>query len=64
MQKFTWGVKNGVAPCRIAAGLPICRRTQSDGGHGREFVPIYKLLDRLSAVRNISNKIIVLKKGA
>ena len=27
------------------------------------FVPVYKLLDKLPAVRNISNKIIVLKKG-
>ncbi len=26
------------------------------------FTPIYKLLDRLPAVRNISNKIIVLEK--
>ena len=26
------------------------------------FVPIYKLLDRLPAVRSISNKIVVLKK--
>ena len=26
------------------------------------FVPIYKLLDKLPAVRNISNKIIVLEK--
>ena len=28
-----------------------------------QFVPIYKLLDRISFIRNISNKIIVLKKG-
>ena len=28
-----------------------------------EFVPIYTLLDRLPAVRSISNKIIVLEKG-
>ena len=27
------------------------------------FVPIYKLLDKLSAVRNISNKIVVLERG-
>ena len=27
------------------------------------FAPIYKLLDKLSAVRNISNKIVVLERG-
>ena len=27
------------------------------------FAPIYKLLDKLSAVGNISNKIVVLERG-
>ncbi len=27
------------------------------------FAPIYKLLDKLPAVRNISNKIVVLERG-
>ena len=59
--KFTWGIKNGKA---LAALLPefqfVEEHSLTEGMAA--FVPIYKLLGRLSAVRNISNKIIVLKK--
>lgn len=59
--KFTWGVKNGEA---LAALLPDFRFVEeyslTEGMAA--FAPIYKLLDRLPAVRNISNKIIVLEK--
>ena len=59
--KFTWGVKNGAA---LAALLPEFRlREEHSLTEGMAaFVPIYKLLDRLPAVRSISNKIVVLKK--
>ena len=61
--KFTWGVKDGPA---LAALLPdfhfVEEHSLTEGM--AEFVPIYKLLDKLPAVRNISNKIIVLEKGA
>ena len=61
--KFTWGVKNGLA---LAALLPDFRfieeHSLTEGME--EFVPIYKLLGKLPAVRSISNKIIVLEKGA
>ena len=60
--KFSWGVKNGPA---LAALLPDFRFMEehclTEGM--AVFAPIYKLLDKLPAVRNISNKIIVLKKG-
>ena len=60
--KFSWGVKNGPA---LAALLPDFRFMEehclTEGM--AVFAPIYKLLDRLPVVRNISNKIIVLKKG-
>ena len=59
--KFTWGVKDGPA---LAAMLPDFRFVEeyslTEGMAA--FAPIYKLLDRLPAVRNISNKIIVLEK--
>ena len=60
--KFTWGIKNGKA---LAALLPNFRFIEEHSlTEGMaEFVPIYKLLDRLPVVRSISNKIIVLKKG-
>ena len=59
--KFSWGVKNGPA---LAALLPDFRFMEehclTEGM--AVFAPIYKLLDKLPAVRNISNKIIVLEK--
>ena len=59
--KFTWGVKDGPA---LAAMLPDFRFVEeyslTEGMAA--FAPIYRLLDRLPAVRNISNKIIVLEK--
>lgn len=59
--KFTWGVKNGFI---LAAMLPGFRFTEEHSlTEGMaEFAPIYKLLDKLPAVRNISNRIIVLEK--
>ena len=61
--KFTWGVKNGTALAELLPDFQFVEEHSLCEGMA-EFVPIYKLLDRLSAVRNISNKIIVLKKGA
>ena len=60
--KFTWGIKNGQA---LAALLPDLRFVEEHAlTEGMaQFVPIYKLLDRISFIRNISNKIVVLKKG-
>ena len=59
--KFTWGVKNGAA---LEALLPDFRVTEEHSlTEGMmAFVPIYKALDKLPAVRNISNKIIVLER--
>ena len=59
--KFSWGVKSGEA---LAALLPDFRFVEelslTEGM--AVFAPIYKLLGKLSIVRNISNKIIVLEK--
>lgn len=59
--KFTWGIKDGKA---LAALMPNFRfveeRSLTEGM--AQFVPIYKVLDRIPAIRNISNKIITLKK--
>ena len=59
--KFTWGVKNGVA---LAALLPDFRLVEEHGlTEGMAvLVPICKVLDKLTAARNISNKIIVMEK--
>lgn len=60
--RFTWGVKNGAA---LAALLPDFRMVEEHSlTEGMAaFVPIYKVLDKLPAVRNISNKIIVLERA-
>ena len=60
--RFTWGVRGGRA---LAALLPGFRFA---GEHGltegmAAFVPIYRLLDKLPAERNISNRIMVLERG-
>ena len=59
--KFTWGVKNGEA---LAELLPDFRFIE---GHSlcegmAMFAPVYKVLNKLPIVRNISNKLIVLEK--
>lgn len=59
--KFTWGVKNGVALAELLSDFRFVEEHSLCEGMAA-FAPIYKLLDKLSAVRNISNKIIVLKK--
>ena len=59
--KFTWGVKDG----KVLAGLlPEFKLVEEHGlTEGMaEFVPVYRLLDKLPAVRNISNRIVVLER--
>lgn len=60
--KFTWGIKNGklladklpafihVADCSLAEGMAV-------------FVPIYRVLKNIPIIANMSNKIVVLRKG-
>ena len=59
--KFTWGIKNGKALVELLPEFQFVEEHSLTEGMAA-FVPIYKLLDRLSAVRNVSNKIIVLEK--
>lgn len=59
--KFTWGIKNGKALAELLPGFRFVEEHSLTEGMAA-FVLIYKLLDRLPAVRNISNKIVVLKK--
>lgn len=59
--KFTWGIKNGKALAELLPDFRLVEEHSLTEGMAA-FAPIYKLLDRLPAVRNISNKIIVLEK--
>ena len=60
--KFTWGVKNGAALVKLLPGFRFREEHSLTEGMA-QFVPVYKLLDKLTAIRNISNKIFVLEKG-
>ena len=59
--KFTWGIKNGKALAELLPDFRFMEEHSLTEGMA-VFAPIYKLLDKLPAVRNISNKIIVLEK--
>ncbi len=59
--KFNWGIKNGKALAELLPGFRFMEEHSLTEGMAA-FAPIYKLLEKLPAVRNISNKIIVLEK--
>ena len=59
--KFNWGIKSGKALAELLPDFRFVEEHSLTEGMAA-FAPIYKLLDRLPAVRNISNKIIVLEK--
>ncbi len=59
--KFNWGIKNGKALAELLPGFRFMEEHSLTEGM-TAFAPIYKLLEKLPAVRNISNKIIVLEK--
>ena len=59
--KFTWGVKNGAALVKLLPGFRFKEEHSLTEGMA-QFVPVYKLLDKLPAIRNISNKIVVIGK--
>jgi hypothetical protein len=59
--KFNWGIKNGKALAELLQDFRFVEEHSLTEGMAA-FAPVYKLLDRLPAVRNISNKIIVLEK--
>ena len=59
--KFTWGVKNGKELQRIIPAFSVRQEVSLVEGM-KELMSIYHVIGRIPAVRNISNKIIVLEK--
>lgn len=59
--KFTWGIRNGKALAALLPGFRFVAEHSLTQGMAA-FIPIYRLLDKLPAVRNISNRIIVLEQ--
>ena len=59
--KFTWGVKNGKELQRIVQEFSAQQEVSLVEGI-KELMPIYHVIGKISIVRNISNKIIVMEK--
>ena len=59
--KFTWGVKNGTELQKIVPNFSILHEVSLVEGM-KELMSIYHVIGKIPAVRNISNKIVVLKK--
>lgn len=59
--KFTWGVKDGKALDRLLLDFRFIEEHSLTEGMAA-FISVYKLLGKITFIRNISNKIIVLKK--
>ena len=60
--KFTWGVKNGTELQKIVPNFSVLQEVSLVEGM-KELMPVYCVIGKIPAVRNISNKIIVLEKG-
>lgn len=59
--KFTWGVKNGKVLAELLPGFRFVGEHYLTEGMAK-FVSIYRVLDKIPFVKNISNKIVVLEK--
>ena len=60
--KFTWGVKNGTELQKVVLNFSVGQEVSLVEGM-KDLMPVYCVIGKIPAVRNISNKIIVLEKG-
>lgn len=60
--KFTYGVKNGKALAELLPHFRFIEEHSLTEGMA-EFVPVYKLLDKIPFIRNISNRIVILEES-
>lgn len=59
--KFTWGIKSGKDLKNLAPGFTLVRDVSLTEGM-KVIYPVYRLLGGIPAVRNISNKLVILEK--
>ncbi len=59
--KFSWGIKNGRILAEMLPGFSFREEHSLTEGMAA-FVPIYRVLDKIPMIRNISNRIVVLEK--
>lgn len=60
--KFTWGVKNGKELQKLLTSFTYKKKVSLVEGM-KKMMPVYHVLGLIPAVRNISNKIIVMEKN-
>ena len=60
--KFVWGIKNGKALQELIPAITYKKEVSLVEGM-KKMMPIYHVLGKIPAVRNISNKIIVMEKN-
>ena len=60
--KFTFGVKDGKTFAALLPGFRYAGEHCLTEGMA-EFVPIYRLLHKIPAIRDLSNRIVVLERG-
>lgn len=60
--RFTWGLKSGKDLEGMAPGLTWAGDVSLTEGM-KELYPIYQLLGRIRPIRDLSNKLVILKKG-
>lgn len=61
MAKFTWGVKNGIELNKVIPRFSSRKDVSLTEGM-KEIIPVYKIIGKISFIRNISNKILVMEK--
>ena len=59
--KFTWGVKNGTELQKVVPNFSVQQEVSLIEGM-KKIMPVYCVIGKIPAVRNISNKIIVMEK--
>lgn len=61
MHRFTWGLKSGKELESIVSGLTWIEDVSLVEGM-KELYPVYKLLGWIQPVKNLSNKLVILRK--
>lgn len=60
--RFTWGIRNGKELADFLPGFEfLCEYSLTKGM--AEFMPVYKILDRIPMICSIFNRIVAVKKG-
>ena len=59
--KFTWGLKTGRDLEGMVPGITLVKDVSLAEGM-KELYPVYKVLERIQSIKNLSNQLVILKK--